>query len=156
MTTAGKIILLSAVAGTGVYITCSILKQKKLVEDTQFTAGSVKVKFNAVNSVTVTGTLRILNKSDAVFKISSQNIGIYINGTYISNIADTGKIEIAAHATSEIPISVTFNPFIVLGTALSSGIENVSLQLQGRINVWHSIFYVMIPVNETYKLSDLT
>lgn len=160
MKTGGKILLLTTLAGGALYGVSAFKRQQQLVNESSVRLQGSKISFPSASRARISSNLVFTNKSAYSFRIINHLLNIYLNDNYISTVSNTGMLRVNANSDSIIPVETTVELSQIVGhdnvlSSIQSGFGNILLQLKGRIYIQHSVFYLGIPVDISYRISEL-
>jgi LEA14-like dessication related protein len=146
------LLALSGLGIIGYAIYRYVVVQKNLLS--QFTYNIVGVKFGSVtiNEISADLNIRLANVADFEINVNQFYVDVYINNVRVGYAQDNGAFLLAAHGTADIPVSVKFDPQIVLQNLVdlaifSSAKSDMAVGMHGYAQVTSGIVSVTVPVD---------
>lgn len=113
------IVLISvAVVTLGIFTYQYFTYQFEKLFDYCYKLTNLKIKSFTFKEAVISLSLKILNKSDIDVTIKKQNYTITVNGNDVSYINSTKPVLVKARQSTELPLTLTFNPMEVLKLSL--------------------------------------
>jgi len=135
-------------------------KQKQLAE--QFTYNIVSVNFGniSLDNVTANIVVRFTNIADIEALVNSFYVDIYVNNVKVGYAQDNGAFTLAAHSSTDVPVSVDFNPQTIFSnlTSLitaSQSLNDVTIGAHGWAQVTSGIVQVTIPIDYDSTVKEI-
>jgi len=143
------------VAGVGFYLYNQYLLTDYLCYGTK----GFKVKKLGVESSTVEISLSIQNKGELNINLKRLVMGVYANDIFVAQINQDVETSINPFSTSIIPITITFNPKEVLGSALNilnqTTFKEMRFRFDGKAVVRKFGIPIPIPFDFTYTINEM-
>lgn len=117
--------------GFGLYRYFSI--QAKLLKDFSYKIASIKVKKITLSEASIEFVVRFFNKSEIEATIKKLYLDILIEDKPVGFIEENRSFILPAMGSSDIPLTINFNPKIILGNVFevfTSVIKNKDLKFQ--------------------------
>ena len=138
------------VIGVLAYTVNYVMKQVRLLVNTEFDMAGTKINKLSLNEVSITLWWKVINKSDISITVSEQVFDIYLNGKFIKKVGNAIPVKIKAHADNRIPTYIVFSPKDLLSMGYENmgkfltkeGRKTLNLQVRGTMNVSTSVFDV--------------
>jgi len=134
--------------------------QKNLL--TKFTYNILNVQFSNISLQNITANLlvRFTNSANFEVKVNKFYVDIYVNGVNVGYFVDSGVFTIVANGTSDIPITVSFNPTIVLTNitsiaSISLNLNDITIGVHGFAQVSSSFVNITIPVDYDSTIKNM-
>ena len=100
-----------------------LLKQVRLLVNTEFEFSRVKINTISFDKISITLFWKVVNKSDIGFVVSNQDFDIYLNGKFLKKVGYTSPVKVNSKSTTYIPTYIVFEP----KELANIGIENAVL-----------------------------
>jgi LEA14-like dessication related protein len=146
---------LAAVAGvTATTAVWAIAQYKKLMKNvTGYKSVSIKevTKTNIALQVVYTYT----NNMDVDVVLTKQKYDVYLDDNYITTLTNDSTLTLKAHATTDIPLNVNFNPTEIYNklkinpAALLINPGKVIMRID--MKVWVKLLFFSIPITYSYE-----
>jgi LEA14-like dessication related protein len=162
MTTKKKIILgliVVGIAGIGLWL---YNQSQKLLDFCMSVKGG-KILNAGPTNVEISIVLGFENKSSLDVTVSNQNYDVFLNNILITNIKSDKVKLLAPKQVSDIPLTISFNPTKLKGSAINiikdiaSNPDAVKITFKGNLGVKTGVINLQkFPVNMTMTLKELT
>lgn len=109
------------IIGATAYVLNYILKQARLLANTQFDMVGTAVNKVSFKEISITLWWKVTNYSDFTFVVKEQVYDIYLNDKFVKKVGFAEPVEVLAKGVSRIPTYISFTP----KEALNIGLENL-------------------------------
>lgn len=117
--------------GFGLYRYFTI--QSKLLKDYSYKLASIRIKKFTLSEASIEFVIRFFNKSSIEATIKKLYLDILIEGKPVGFIEENKPFVLPANGSSDIPLTITFSPKLILSNVLevvASGVKNKDLRFQ--------------------------
>jgi len=134
-------------------------KQYKAVKGVKFEVIGYQIKSINLQQTVLDLTLAFTNTTDLGFDVTSYSFDIRGNEKYVGSSDSKELITVDANKVNTLKAEVVIPNKIALQSASKSigesGLKNVLITIKGGVNVKKGILPFYIPINYSFKISDL-
>ena len=128
-------------------------KEYQLVKQWDFSINSVSLENIGTTTSTFLVTFKIINKSSVEATISELNGSVYINGTYMGTVYQSGQMAIPSQGYNLLTLNVQLDTSNVLNTAVDVGAQGVdapiSINIVGTLRIASGFLWATVPIDDT-------
>ena len=143
------------IAGAGTYF----YQQYLLTDYLCYGIKGFRIKKAGLDSTTVELMLSIENKADLDIELKKMTMDVYANDVYVAKINQEVSRSIKPLSTTELPVTISFNPKKVLGSVLNivtaTSLKDIKFRFDGKVVVKKFGIPIPIPFDFGYTISQM-
>lgn len=125
-----------------------LMKQIRLLVDTDFELAGTKINKLSLKEINLTLWWKIINKSDITVSVSEQNYDLFLNGQFVKRVGYQESVQIHPRSDNRVPTVVSFTPKEAIKVGVSNftslltkaGRSRLNLEVVGSMDIKTSIF----------------
>lgn len=126
--------------------------QKQLLTNFKYKIIGVNFSDFSLDTVTANITIAFTNYANFEVKVKNFYVDLFVNQSKIGYFVNNGEFSILANETTNIPVTVTFSPKLILSniasiTGITLNLNDIMIGVHGYAQVSSSFINVTVPVD---------